>query len=134
MSEQRETFEGWAILELMGHRKLGGKLSEQVIGGQAFVRIDAYEGDDAAPSATQFYSGSSIYAITPCGEATARAIAAYHRPQPVTVWEVERGRAIAAESQTREEDPAELWEDEDDGMAPPADGPDRLLSPYEPID
>lgn len=35
-----EAYEGWAILELMGHRKLAGYLSEQTIGGSAFVRID----------------------------------------------------------------------------------------------
>jgi hypothetical protein len=115
MSEQRDSFEGWAILELFGHRKLGGRLSQVEIAGQGFIRIDVP--DVEADQATQFYAPSAVYGITPCTEATARAIAAYQRPQPVTVWEVARGEAIAAEGLTREEDPAELWEDEDDAFA-----------------
>ncbi len=38
MSEQ--TFEGWCILELMGHRKLAGLVAQQEIAGAAFLRID----------------------------------------------------------------------------------------------
>lgn len=38
MSE--EAFEGWVVLELMGHRKLGGYLKEQEIGGVSMLRID----------------------------------------------------------------------------------------------
>lgn len=38
-----DTFEGWAILELMGHRRLGGYIREQEIAGQAFLRIDVPE-------------------------------------------------------------------------------------------
>lgn len=43
MGETRESFTGWAILELMGHRRLGGYLSEQEIAGAAFIRIDVPE-------------------------------------------------------------------------------------------
>lgn len=31
---------GWAILELMGHRRLAGYVSEQEIAGAAFIRVD----------------------------------------------------------------------------------------------
>lgn len=45
MSERTgENFEGWAILELMGHRRLAGYLREQQVGGAAFVRIDVPNG------------------------------------------------------------------------------------------
>lgn len=43
MAGNREGFEGWAILELMGHRRLGGYLTEQEIAGAAFIRIDIPE-------------------------------------------------------------------------------------------
>lgn len=36
----REAFEGWAFLELMGHRKLAGYLSEASVGGASMLRID----------------------------------------------------------------------------------------------
>lgn len=35
---------GWAILELMGHRRLGGYLREETIAGAAFLRIDVPRG------------------------------------------------------------------------------------------
>ena len=38
MSE--EAFEGWAILELMGHRRLAGYLREQTVSGASFLRLD----------------------------------------------------------------------------------------------
>ena len=40
MREVMETFEEWAVLELMGHRRLAGKVTEATIGGGAFLRID----------------------------------------------------------------------------------------------
>jgi hypothetical protein len=33
-------FEGWAILELMGHRRLAGYVQEATIAGGAFIRLD----------------------------------------------------------------------------------------------
>ena len=68
-------WEGHAILELMGHRRLAGHLSEQTIGGSSFLRLDI-PGEEGKPAVTQFYSGASVYCITPCDEETARAVAA----------------------------------------------------------
>jgi hypothetical protein len=116
MSDQRESFEGWAILELFGHRKLGGRLSQVEIAGQGFIRIDVP--DVEADQATQFYAPSAVYGITPCTEATARAIAAYQRPQPVTVWEVARGEAITAKGQPDDDDPIDRFLDGGDADDP----------------
>ena len=79
-----EAFEGWAILELMGHRRLAGFLSEQTIGGASFLRIDV----PTDPAATQFYSPSAVYAITPCTEDTARDVATGSRVAPVERWQL----------------------------------------------
>lgn len=35
-----EKFEQFAVVELFGHQIIAGKVSEQVIGGQGFVRVD----------------------------------------------------------------------------------------------
>ena len=40
------TFDCWAILELMGHRRLAGYLREQEVSGHGFIRIDIHQGDD----------------------------------------------------------------------------------------
>lgn len=81
------TFEGWAILELMGHRRLGGHVSEATIAGSSFIRIDVPAPDGQKP-ATQFYSPSAVYAITPTTEQMARQVAAMAQPRPVERWEL----------------------------------------------
>lgn len=101
-NETKPTFEGWAILELMGHRRLAGFLSEAQIGGASFVRIDVPSADptgEAAPNvATQFYSPSAVYCITPTTEALARKVAATSAPAPVTEWELRTDRALSPAS------------------------------------
>jgi hypothetical protein len=80
--------DGWAILELMGHRRLGGLLTEVPGGALAgFIRIDV-PGDGAEMVATQFYAPAAVYCITPTTEALARAVAAKARPEPVQRWEL----------------------------------------------
>lgn len=37
---QENKFEEWAVLELFGHQRLAGKVSEAQIGGTSFVRIE----------------------------------------------------------------------------------------------
>ncbi len=78
-------FEEWAILELMGHRRLAGKVTEATIGGGAFIRIDIPMKD--GKTSTQFYSPNSIYCITPTTEEIARMIALASQPEPVSRWE-----------------------------------------------
>lgn len=84
MADEKESFEGWAILELMGHRKLAGRVSEAVIGGQSFIRLDI----PSEPPATQFYSGGALYCLTPTTEELARAFAKRAQPTPVSRWEL----------------------------------------------
>ena len=67
--QQSERFEEWAIVEVMGHRRFAGLVTEQAIGGASFVRIDIPEARDL-PAFTKLFGGSSIYCITPCTEAT----------------------------------------------------------------
>jgi hypothetical protein len=84
------TFEGWAILELMGHRRLGGYVRQAEIAGAAFVRVDVPAPAESADeiAATQFYSPQAVYCLTPTTEEVARALAASERPAPVHRWEL----------------------------------------------
>jgi hypothetical protein len=80
-------FEGWAILELMGHRRLGGRISEATIAGGAFIRIDIPHPNAIGMfRASRFYSPSAVYAITPTTEDVACAIGR-RAPGPVSRWE-----------------------------------------------
>jgi hypothetical protein len=81
----KEGFKEWAILELMGHRKLAGLVSEQELGGTNLIRIDVPTADGFA---TQFYGAAALYCLTPCSEAVARAFAKGAQPEPVHRWEL----------------------------------------------
>jgi hypothetical protein len=104
-----EKFEGWCVLELMGHRRLAGYVTEQEIAGAGMLRIDV-PGEDG-PVATQFYSPSSVYCITPTTEEIARAVAKRNQPAPVQRWELPPA-TVAAErdrNDVEDKDQAELY-------------------------
>lgn len=88
MSDAETVVDGWFLVELMGHRRLAGRLSEVQIAGEGFLRLDIPGEAGEADVATQFYRPASVYALTPIGEDVARKIAARYRPQPVTTWEL----------------------------------------------
>lgn len=79
-----QIFSYWCVIELMGHRRLAGLLTEQEIAGKGFLRLEI----PGQPGATQFINPASVYAITPTTEAIARAVAETHRPAPVQRWEL----------------------------------------------
>lgn len=79
---------GWAILELMGHRRLAGYVSEQEIAGSSFLRLDIPAAGGDEPEATQYYSPAAVYCITPASEEFARAVARYSNPAPAARWEL----------------------------------------------
>jgi len=82
---EKEKIEGWAILELMGHRKLAGKVGEHEMGGQVLLRLDVPDGEGWS---TQFYGPGAIYCLTPTTEETARAFAMRSQPEPIHRWEL----------------------------------------------
>jgi len=87
MSEERNEFSYWAIVELMGHRKLAGHVAEVSVAGAGMLRLDV-PGDDGRTLATQFYSPSAVYCITPTTEEIARALAKRYQPSPAERWEL----------------------------------------------
>lgn len=65
-------FEGWALLELMGHRQRVGRVSEVEMFGGKLLRIDIpVDGGEF----TEFYGCSSVYALRPIAEDVARDMA-----------------------------------------------------------
>jgi hypothetical protein len=88
MTEQTK-FEEWAIVDVMGHQRFVGRVFEQVIAGQGFVRVDipAVEGVQAW---TKLIGPSSIYAITPVSEDVARAMAAKRKSIPIAAFDFTR--------------------------------------------
>lgn len=93
MTTEIHAFEGWAIVELMGHVRMAGRVSEAPMFGTALLRIDIPDGESYT---TQFASGGSIYRLTPCSEEVARAIANGGQPAPIEPWEIKRLQAPRA--------------------------------------
>ncbi|MCI0687962.1 MAG: hypothetical protein L0Y54_12090 [Sporichthyaceae bacterium] len=88
MSSDHEVFAGWVILEVMGHRRLAGYVTEQQVAGASFLRLDV-PGPDGPVIATQLYRPDSVYCITPTTEDLARrAAAVLAAPAPVHRWEL----------------------------------------------
>lgn len=61
-------FEGWAVIELMGHRVRYGKIAEVIAFGAPMMRIDI----PSDPPRTEFYGGSSIFSFQAITEEMAR--------------------------------------------------------------
>jgi hypothetical protein len=114
MEEQAAVFEGWCILELMGHRRLGGFVKEVQVAGAGFLRIDVWADNDKPAEAviTQFYPPSSVYCLTPTTEAMARAVAKSNMPQPVQRWELPALPPRAEVSMTGDAGPDEFADDD----------------------
>jgi len=100
-----DPYAGWAIVELLGRRRLAGYVTEEEHFGTAMLRLDVH-GLDAV--VTQLYGGSSVYCLTPTTEDIARKLGERLRPAPVTPYELEPPRP-------RQPDPWDIDVDEDDG-------------------
>jgi hypothetical protein len=82
------TFDEWVILELMGHRRLAGRVREVQVAGAGFLRLDMPATEGHSPQ-TQYVAPGSVYAMHPTTEEIATAAAANFRPAPVSRWELE---------------------------------------------
>jgi len=90
MTEAADKFEEWALLELFGHQRLAGLVTEIQLGGASFVRVDVPGDTKKAPSKlTRMYNPSAIYSITPVTEETARMLAKQIVAEPITRWDVQ---------------------------------------------
>lgn len=103
-------FEGWCILEIMGHRKLGGYIQEANMYGASFIRLDTFT-EQGEVGATQFYNPTAVYAITPTTQEIAIAFGLSHQPAPVQQWELPKFKAPAVIAPFADDED----EDEDEG-------------------
>lgn len=74
----------WAKLELMGHRVRVGKVRKENLFGVEMCRIDVLQANGEFH--TEYYGGSSIYAVLPCSEDVAMSEAKHHQQPPVNYY------------------------------------------------
>lgn len=85
------TFDSFCVVELFGHARIAGRVTEQVIAGQGFVRVDVPElpargNMPLQPGFTRLYGPSAIYSITPVIEELAVRAADSMRVEPVSIY------------------------------------------------
>jgi hypothetical protein len=97
-----EKFEQWAIIDLFGHTRIAGKISEQVIGGCSFVRVDVPEIDGHQPF-TKLYGQGAIYGMLFVDEETATGAAKIMQEKPVDVWSAKKMLELASSDDHKSE-------------------------------
>lgn len=133
-TDEREPWEGWCLLELMGHRKLAGLVTRAEVCGEAMMRVDVPGPDGTV--LTQFYSPKSLYAFTPVSEEIARGYAARNTPAPVHRYELPALEAKPAREPARADsrtgfEPKIGFEPDDEGNTPYGDADDFDHDPDE---
>ena len=125
-------FECWAIIELFGHQRMAGLVTEATIGGCSFVRVDVPVSPEEGAShqfITRFLGNGAIYALNPVSEAIAREAANVFGWVPVNAYELPKlmtsmdmGPQPSAETSTGEPD---LWDDAPQWKEDPGDPNDE---------
>jgi len=87
MSDKVESFREWAIIELMGHQRMAGMVSEVQVAGAGMIRVDVPACDGQA-AFTRFVSPAAVYAINPVTEEIARGVATRCNNAPVHRYEL----------------------------------------------
>lgn len=82
MENAQTKFETWAVVELFGHTKLAGKVSEETISAQQFVRIDI-PATSKCPAFTKYHHPTAVYGLTPVDEEYATKMAEKIQAQPI---------------------------------------------------
>lgn len=104
MSTEQPEAPQWAVVELMGHIRLAGRLTEEERFGTKMGRLDIpVQGGCSGVSATfcpgfitQYFGGGSVYRITIVTEDVARHVAKQSDPAPVSAYEFPKQLASAS--------------------------------------
>lgn len=86
---QEERFDQWAVLELFGHNRLAGRVTESTIGGSSFIRLDV-PGQNGDILWTRFYNPAAVYSICPVSKEVALKVASHAIAPPVYRWELKQ--------------------------------------------
>lgn len=106
--------ETWCILEMMGHVRVAGRLSEEEKFGSKLGRLDIPQADGTF--ITQYFGGGSVYRISIVSEDVARHVASQTQPAPVSPWDFPKRLAYPVDSESSVSGSCMRELDEDDDM------------------
>ena len=92
-------FDCWCVVEIFGHQRVAGRVTETTVAGGPFLRVDVPETSDT-PAYTRYYSPQAVYSFAPVTEEVARGLAEAIRARPVQVYELPKLRAPAVEDRS----------------------------------
>lgn len=83
---ENKTLDLFAVVELFGHTKMAGRVTERTVGSAAFIQVDVPE-TDQQPSYSRLLNPSAIYAINPVTEEIAKHMAGQIQSKPIETWD-----------------------------------------------
>jgi hypothetical protein len=80
-------FDSWALVELFGHQRIVGRVTEGTLAGGAFLRVDVPQIEEQE-AYTRYFGPSAIYSLNPLKEEVARQLLtmAAYRNAPVNEY------------------------------------------------
>lgn len=141
MEVQQARFDGWAIVDVLGHQRYVGYVTTDAYGAAVLFRIDVpaleerervtkapgyIQGRGYCPAGTTVKEGAvagytkligagSVYAITPCTKEAALEALEQSQPRPLMSVALPPERALAASDDNDALNDAGPAEDDDDG-------------------
>lgn len=82
-----QKFELNAIVELFGHQRMAGVVTEQTVGGASFIRIDVPESKHQ-PKFSRILNPSAVYAINPVTEEVMIEMVNRLDKKPIEAWDI----------------------------------------------
>jgi hypothetical protein len=103
-NSESEKFDSWALVELFGHQRIVGRVTEATLAGGAFIRVDV-PADAEKPAFTRYFGPSAIYGLSPLSEEIALHMIKSTRLEPVHEYQMPRLDVIKGD----EGDGGEYW-------------------------
>lgn len=112
-TESKKPFDQFAILELMGKVRLGGRVLEEQVFGVAMIRLDIPKDAEWKDFTTRYFHPNALYGITPVSKEVAFSVASYNNTPPARAWELERPQLTSGESDDAPDVHEADYEDDD---------------------
>lgn len=102
------------VLELFGHQRIAGLVSEHNFAGSSFVRVDV-PAVGTTPAFTKMFHPNAVYAFNPVDEETMLFVAGQCSVRPLTVFDLSemRRKMLAALPQEKKETENEDGEEDE---------------------
>jgi hypothetical protein len=97
--QKRHAYEGWAIVQQMGHVTIAGYVTETQLAGFGVLSVAIPDGDRTIQ---QLIPASTLYSLTWVGENEARLAARRHPVEPISEWDIRTELRERIEREERE--------------------------------